>query len=104
MIHFLVEAAKELAPTLVWTKDQEHVIRSQLKLVNRVDQIICARTPKDFDLGKLKEVFKKNGSEECHVCITLGTAHIFFKTRFKTQDSAGLKFFLPSMAYQVQRR
>jgi c-di-GMP-binding flagellar brake protein YcgR len=104
MIHSLTGAAKELAPTLIWTKDQEHVIRAHLKLLNQADQVICMRTPKDFELAKLKAVFQKNGSDECFVCITLGGAHIFFKTRFKIQDNVGLKFFLPTTAYEVQRR
>jgi hypothetical protein len=101
---YLVEAAKTAASTLIWTKNQEKVINSRIALVSDVDRLIYAWVPQDFDMPQFMDELAQKKETDCFFSVSLSRANIFFKTRFKNYDPAGLKFALPTTIYKVQRR
>ncbi|OFZ55292.1 MAG: hypothetical protein A2428_09115 [Bdellovibrionales bacterium RIFOXYC1_FULL_54_43] len=103
--HLLSEGAKSFASTLIWTKDQQNVIRTHLTLFSRKDSLIWAWTPKNFDLKKfMRELEGPGGVHDCYFSVSLAWANIFFRTAFSGPDSAGLCFHAPERVYKVQRR
>lgn len=103
-LRYLVEGTKTLAQTLIWTQDQENVIRSHLTVFSQVDRVIYAWLPKDFDFKKFQETLAKDKTNECFFSISLPAANLFFKAKFLGHDTAGLKFTIPDKMFKVQRR
>jgi hypothetical protein len=101
---FLLEGAKLSASTLVWTKDQETVLQTNLSVFSETDQTLFVWIPKDFDVNRLVGELAKQDPQECFFSVSLSRANLFFKCRFLGVDSAGFKFAVPEKAYKVQRR
>lgn len=104
ILRLLAEGAKTLSSALIWTNNQEILLRAQLVLFSNVDKALYTSIPKDFQVSQLMDTLAKNKTDECFFNLSLPQANIFFKTSFKDYDSAAIRFTLPEKAFKVQRR
>ena len=104
ILSFLTDGTKAFSAATIWVKDQEGTIASHLVMINAAEQTFQAWIPEGFDIKKFLTEMRDRGSVEYLFSVTLARANVFFKTNFKTYDSAGLKFTLPKQMFKVQRR
>jgi len=100
----LKEGAKTLASAMLWTRNQEHTLRTHINVFSEADQVIYVWKPKEFDVGKFIDDQGKSGTEDCFFSVSLNRANLFFKARFAGYDDGGLKFKIPEIVFKVQRR
>ncbi len=100
----LKEAAKTFSSTIIWTKNQKHIINTHLTLYSETDQVIYTWTPKGFDPEKLLVDLHKMDAFECYFSVSLPQANVFFKCKLKGHDKGGMKFSIPEKLFKVQRR
>jgi hypothetical protein len=100
----LRESVKTLAPVMLWTRNQEHVIHTHLTLVSDVDKVLYVWVPKDVDPRQFMDELARNGISECFFSISLSRAVVFFKAAFKDFDPGGFRFRIPKQLFKVQRR
>ena len=53
--NLLKEAARTVAPTLIWTKNQERTVTTRLSLYSHVDRCLYAWVPKDFSVEEFEK-------------------------------------------------
>ncbi len=99
----LREGAKTTASAMIWTKDQNHVINTNITNYSSTELAIYLRRPVDFDFAAFQSELSKTGGH-CFFSVSLARANIFFKARFLANDTAGLKFDVPNDVFTVQRR
>lgn len=104
MLRFLTEGAKTLASAMIWTENQEIVIQTHLTMMSQTDKVFYAWLPQQLDLKNFIETLDKKGTRDCFFSLSLKNANLFFKTRFKENDTVGLKFEIPIQVFKVQRR
>lgn len=100
----LREAGKTFASLMLWTKDQEIVVHSQIALVSETDQLITVACPKGFNPRSLLEFMATSGQTQCYFSVSLQRASVFFRAKFNGASDTGLSFVFPETVYKVQRR
>jgi hypothetical protein len=103
-VRFLREAGKTFASTMVWTKEQEIVVHSQISLVSEAGSLITVGCPKGFNPRTLVEFMATHGQTDCYFSVSLQRASIFFRAKFNGASDTGLSFEFPKTLYKVQRR
>jgi hypothetical protein len=98
------EAAKTFASTMIWTKDQKHVVNTQLNMFSDKKKAISAWIPKDVDGKKFHRDLEESGDKNCYFSVSLLRANVFFRSEFLGLDSGSFKFGLPEKVFKVQRR
>ena len=98
----LRDGARHFSSTLIWTKNQENVLRTHLTLFSDTDRLLYCALPKEVDPKKF--LADAGGAQEFFFSISLSYANIFFKTAFAGIDKAGLRFRIPEQVFKVQRR
>ena len=89
---------------MIWTKEQKHVINTQLLVFHEQEKILCAAIPPETDPDWFKDQLNALGSQDCFFSVSLSRANIFFKARYAGHDTGGLRFEEPTAIYKVQRR
>lgn len=102
-LRHLSEGAQSFASTLLWTKGQTEVVKTHLTVLSQVDKVFYVWVPQDFNFNKFNADLEQT-QKQCIFSVSLPAAQIFFKTNFIEQDSAGLKFEIPTLVYKIQRR
>jgi hypothetical protein len=103
-LRLIREGAKMVASAMIWTKNQTHVIHTHLSLYSDVDRAIFVRLPKEFDLRKFETALAGLGVQDCFFSVSLVSANIFFKSKYRGHEGEEIGFDLPSAVYKVQRR
>lgn len=103
-LRLLREAGKTFASLMLWTKEQEIVVHSQISLVSETDQLITVGCPKGFNPRSLLEFMATSGQTSCYFSVSLQRASLFFRAKFNGASDTGLSFFFPEAVYKVQRR
>ena len=101
---FFAEGSKSLSSILIWVKNEEAVIHSHLVMISESEGSFYSWIPEKFDLPGFLEKIKTRDSNEFLFSLSLSRANIFFKSHFKSHDSAGLRFAIPNQVFKVQRR
>lgn len=117
MRNLILEGVKSFASCTIWTRNQEHLLRTYLSSFDETTGKIHAWIPKEFDVSKfihdvkIKPIQESRLSDpsdmptpDCYFSVSLATANIFFKALFDGVDGEGLRFFAPTNVYKVQRR
>jgi hypothetical protein len=100
----LREGAKSVAATLMWTRNQEHVLNTHLNMYSEAEGTFYVWVPREFDAEKFVDETIKLEIKDCFFSVSLARANIFFKAEFLGHDSGGLKFRFPEKIFKVQRR
>lgn len=104
VLRFLAEGSKSFAAVMIWTDNQEMVINTHLALLNAADRFFYTSTPPDLNLPIFIDHLARKSSAEVFFSVSLASANLFFKAKFRDADGTGLKFDLPAKTYKVQRR
>ncbi len=75
----LREATKSLASTIIWTRNQEHVLNTHLTHQSESTKEFYAGIPRDFNAGRMIDEMKKLAINECFFSVSLTRAIVFFK-------------------------
>lgn len=100
----LVEGARTFASVMIWTKNQEHVIHTQLTRFTKAEKYVYALAPKGFDASAFMDELAKSDSKDCYFSVSLTRANVFFKTTLIGMDKSVLHFKMPEKVFKVQRR
>ena len=101
---FLKDAAKAVAPLMIWTKDQTHILNTHFLVLSEEEKIFYSAIPSDFDARKFADDLIQKKSADCFFSMSLPTASLFFTAKFLGTSSGGLKFQIPAKIFKVQRR
>jgi hypothetical protein len=100
----LREAVRSIASTMIWTKEQKHVLATNLRVFDEREKKLYARIPSGTDPEWFVGELDKMGSRECFFSVSLAKANVFFKAACGGVFDEGLQFSLPERLYKVQRR
>ncbi len=100
----LAEAAQNHVPVLIWTKNQEEIIRTEILSFDPAGKLLVPKRPKGFDPKRFDDHLAQLGLTDCFFSVSLGRASLFFKTRYLSTTDAGLRFRMPEKMFKVQRR
>jgi hypothetical protein len=100
----LKEGSRTLASVMIWSKEQKHVINTQLSVIHEQDRILYASIPAETDPDAFLDQLDALGSRDCFFSVSLTRANVFFKARCMGYDDGGFRFELPTALYKVQRR
>src|SRR4051794_12005565 len=95
MITLLSEAARMLAPAVLWTKNKGFTFNSRLNRFDQVEKILWVPMPKTTSVTQLLEQLTLNETKEVYFCISLLSANLFFAANLKDHDKTGLFFDVP---------
>lgn len=101
---FWDEAMRTQASVLVWTRDQEEVVRTHLTVIRAMKKQLFIHRPAQMNVADFTEKLASTGTPLCYFSISLGRANVFFRAPFVNADAAELKFEYPEAVFKVQRR
>ncbi len=94
----LAEGVKTLAPTILWTLNQEQTVQTYLNLFNPDEGFFRVWKPADLDPKNFENV------KECFFNLSLVRANLFFKSTLTSFVPEGIHFVKPEKIFKVQRR
>jgi hypothetical protein len=100
----LKEASRNLAPAMIWAKEQKHVVSTQMSVYQEQERVLYASIPSDVDPDGFRKQLDALGSHDCFFSVSLARANIFFKAKLLGHDAGGFRFSAPDLVYKVQRR
>lgn len=103
-IRYLQEGVRTFASAIIWTKNQDQTITTNLKAFDEKNGFIFVNLPKFFNVDRFQERLSKLGSSECFFSVSLQSANVFFKSPYIETGDHWIKFKIPNDAYKVQRR
>ena len=89
---------------MVWTKEQKHVINTQLSVLHEDEKILYVSIPAETDPAAFMAQLETLGSHDCFFSVSLTRANIFFKSKCLGFDDGGFRFQAPTALFKVQRR
>ena len=100
----LAEAARNNVPTMIWTKNQEEVIRTEILSFDPAQKLLVPKRAKGFDPKRFDDHLAQLGIADCFFSVALGRASLFFRTRYLGTNDTGMRFRAPEKMFKVQRR
>lgn len=101
---FLKEAVRTIASTMVWSKEQKHVITTDIRAFDEQGKMLTVWVPTGTDPAAFVAQLQALGSMDCYFSLSLTRANVFFKSRCLGHDANGFRFALPEKVFKVQRR
>ncbi|MBL7714905.1 MAG: PilZ domain-containing protein [Bdellovibrionales bacterium] len=101
---FWDEALRTQASVLVWTRDQDEVVRSHLTVIRENKKQLFVHRPAQMNVADFTAKLAATGTPLCYFSISLARANVFFRAPFVNADAAELKFEYPEAVFKVQRR
>jgi hypothetical protein len=98
------EGSRNLAPAMIWAKEQKYVINTALSVYDEPERILYASIPPDIGADAFIAQLDGLGSRDCFFSVSLARANIFFRARLLGFDAGGFKFQAPETIFKVQRR
>ncbi len=89
---------------MVWTKEQKHVINTQLSVLHEEEKILYVSIPAETAPKEFLAQLEALGSHDCFFSVSLTRANIFFKAKCIDYDDGGFRFEMPVAIFKVQRR
>jgi hypothetical protein len=100
----LKEGSRTLASVMIWSKEQKHVLNTQLSVLHEAEKILYVSIPAEIEPDQFMDQLTALGSLDCFFSVSLTRANVFFKAKYLGHDDGGFRFEAPSALYKVQRR
>lgn len=101
----LKEGARTAASVIIWTKEKEQVVHTNLSFFSDDKKLIYTWFPKEgFNPADFRRSVAASPDRECFFSVSLNRAIVFFKSTFHEITSDSLQFELPEKVFKVQRR
>jgi c-di-GMP-binding flagellar brake protein YcgR len=104
VLRYLVDGAKTLAQTTLWTENQESLLQTHITSFSQGDRSLYIWLPTEAENSPVLNSLAKKGTDEVFFSVYLSTANLFFKTRLLDVGKSELKFLAPEKVFKVQRR
>ena len=98
------EAVSSLASVMVWTKNQENLIKTHVVHLEKDGTGFAIWQPKDVDGRKFITMATAMKPPLFFFSVSLARANIFFSALFRDISETGIRFFKPAQIFKVQRR
>lgn len=98
------EATNSRASTLIWTKNREVVLKTQITIFEPEAKVILVKRVIEYEPKVFEQHLAVIGTNDCFFSISAMRANIFFKTPYLGFSNHGIRFRAPENLFKVQRR
>lgn len=98
------EGVKSFSATVIWTKEQETVVKTYLTAHLEDAREILAWIPKKLDIRAFEKHLIQIGDKTLFFSISLPRANVFFKAEYIGHEQGAFRFKYPDKIFKVQRR
>jgi hypothetical protein len=88
----------------IWTVDKKHKLEAKLKQVNQERNFFLTRSGDEKEVQRFLENIAKLEDSNCLFSVNLHHVQLFFVTSMKGYHGDDVKFDMPTMVFEVQRR
>ena len=100
----LKEAVSALSSVMVWTRNQENLVKTHFVHLEKDSNTFAIWQPKDVDARKFILMASSLKPPLFFFSVSLPRANIFFSALFRDITDIGIRFNKPAQVFKVQRR